>query len=128
MHLVYVTGDRDLLPQINDRISMRSMHDWCVFNVDSLLETDRAHDAMTESALTRALEFLSRPAQADSSRLAECRTKIENDLDAQLQDAEALISAGKRDEARQKLLAIDKRFGGLATPRSVGLFNRLGGS
>lgn len=128
MHLVYVTGDRDVLPQINDRISMRSMRDWCVFDVDSLLETDRAHDAMTESALTRALEFLSRPAQADSSRLSECRTKIENDLDAQLKDAEALVSSGKRDEARQKLLAIDARFGGLAAPRSVRLFNRLAGS
>ena len=128
MHLVYVTGDRDVLPQINDRISMRSMRDWCVFDVNSQLETDRAHDAMTERALTRALEFLSSPAQADNSRLAECRTKLENDLDAQLKDAETLLSAGEREEARQKLLDIDAHFGGLAAPRSVGLFNRLGGS
>jgi pimeloyl-ACP methyl ester carboxylesterase len=126
MHLVYVTGDRDVLPQINDRISMRSMRNWCVFNVDSRMETGMAHDTMTASALTRALEYLSSPAETDESKLADCRAGIERELDAEIQQTESLIAAGKRDEARQKLLAIDARFGGLAAPRSIELFRLLG--
>jgi pimeloyl-ACP methyl ester carboxylesterase len=127
MHLVYVTGDRDLVPKINDRTSMRSMHNWCVFNVDSHMEIGMTHDTMSASALTRAIEFLSSPVETDEDRLAECRAGIDNALDKELREAELLSAAGKRDEARQKLLGIDARFGGLAAPRSAALFDQLGG-
>jgi pimeloyl-ACP methyl ester carboxylesterase len=126
MHLVYVTGDRDILPKMNDRISMRSMRNWCVFDVDSYMETGMAHDTMTASALTRALEFLSSAAERDENKLADCRTDIENELNAGFQDAQSLVAAGKRDQARQKLLEIDARFGGLAAPRTLQVMKQLG--
>ena len=127
MHLVYVTGDRDVVPTINDRASMRSMRDWCVFNVDSYIEPFVAHDAMSATALSRALEFLSAPYRTDREKLAECRAGIDKDLNAQLDATQSLIAAGKREEAQQKLLEIDARFGGLAAPKSVALFDQLGG-
>jgi dienelactone hydrolase len=125
MHLVYVTGDRDVMPTIEDRASMRSMREWCMFNVDSYVEPFVAHDTMNASALTRALEFLSAPYQPDREKLTDCRAVLDNELNAQLETEQALIAAGKRDEARQKLLEIDSRFGGLAAPRSLDLASEL---
>jgi len=128
MHVVFVTGGRDTEPMMRERASMRSLSSWCVFNVDSYAETFVAHDVMNAAALSQAVKLVSAPVQTNAQELAGCRSKIESDLDAQLNDAETLLSAGKRDEARRKLLEIDAHFGGLAAPRSVELFNRLGGS
>lgn len=127
MHLVDVTGDRDVMPMINDRASMRSMRDWCVFNVDSYTERFVAHETMRATAFTRALQFLSAPRQPDRERFADCWAGIDKELNAQLAEIETLIDASKHDDARRKLLDIDARFGGLAAPHSVELFNRLGG-
>jgi pimeloyl-ACP methyl ester carboxylesterase len=126
MHLVYVTGGRDTQPTINDRASMRSLRNWCVSNIDSYVEPFMAHDAMSGTALTRALEFLSAPAPLNQEKLSKCRAAIQKEVDAQLEETDLLISAGKRDDARGKLLDLDERFGGLAAPRSVELFQRLG--
>ena len=127
MRLAYVTGDRDIEPTINDRASMRSMRNWCVFNVDSHVEPFVAHDAMSATALGRAIAFLSSPTHTDNESLADCRAGIDKDLNAGLNETESLIGAGKRDDAHEKLLDLDARFGGLAAPRSVELFNQLGG-
>jgi pimeloyl-ACP methyl ester carboxylesterase len=126
MHLVYVTGEEDTRVN-NDRASMRSMRNWCVSNIDSYVEPLVAHESMSGSALARALEFLSAALQMDREKLADCRIEIDKEMNVQLKEAESLIAAGKRDDARQKLLDIDARFGGLAAPRSVELFDQLRG-
>jgi len=125
---VYVTGGRDTRPLMDERASMHSLSDWCFFNVDSYAEPFIAHDVMNAATLSQALKLLSAPAQTNAQELAACRSKIESDLDSQLNQAEALVNAGKRDEARRTLLDIDAHFGGLAAPRIVELFNRLEGS
>jgi len=124
---VYVTGDRDTEPVMRDRASMRSLSNWCVFDVGSYAETFVAHDVMNAAALSQVLKLLSAPIQTKAQQLAACRAKIENDLDAKLEEAETLVAAGKRDDARQRLLDLDAQFGGLAAPRSVAMFDRLGG-
>lgn len=127
-HLVYVTGDNDTQPTVmSDHASMRSLNNWCVFNVDFYVEVSVAHDVMNPSALVRALGLLSAPAQPDREKLAACRNGNEAELTAQLAEAETLLAQNKRDDARQKLIDVNARFGGLASPRSVALFNRLGG-
>jgi pimeloyl-ACP methyl ester carboxylesterase len=125
---VYVTGGRDTGPLMSERASMHSLSDWCFFNVDSYAEPFIAHDVMNAATLSQALKLLSAPAQTNAQELAACRSKIESDLDSRLNQAEALVNGGKRDEARRTLLDIDAHFGGLAAPRIVDLFNRLGGS
>jgi hypothetical protein len=42
-------------------------------------------------------------------------------MTADLDQVEALIIAGKRDEATKRLQKADERWGGLAAPRSVAL-------
>ena len=128
-HLVYVTGDRDTQPTVmSDHASMHSLDNWCVFNVDFYAELSVAHQAMTPSALVRALGFLSMPVRSDPDKLAACRNGNEAELTTQLAEAESLLAQDKRDDARRKLIDIDAHFGGLAAPRSVVLFNRLGGT
>jgi len=126
-HLVYVTGDRDIKNASFDHASMRSLDSWCVFNVDSYAELSVAHDVMPPGVLTRALGLLSAPVQRDPEKLAACRNAHETELSGQLADVEALLARGARDDARRKLIDIDAQFGGLAAPRSVALFDRLGG-
>jgi dienelactone hydrolase len=125
MHLVYVTGDQDTERDMHNWASMHSLKDWCIFNVDSYAEPFVAHDVMNASALARALNLLATPGQENEQDLAGCRSRIERELDAQLGDVQSLARAGKRDEARQKLLDMDSHFGGLGAPQSVELFNRL---
>lgn len=125
-HLVYVTGDRDIKNASFDHASMRSLDSWCVFNVDSYAELSVAHDVMSPGILARALGLLSAPARPDPEKLAACRKAHETELTGQLAEAENLLAQGRRDEARQKLIDINARFGGLAAPQIVTVFDRLG--
>lgn len=126
-HLVYVTGDNDIKNTSFDHASMRSLDKWCVFNVDFYAELSVAHDVINPAALTRALGLLSEPARPEAEKLAACRKAHETELAAELADAESLLAQNRRDDARQKLIAIDAHFGGLAAPQSVALFSRLDG-
>ena len=127
-HLVYVTGDRDIKNMSFDHASMHSLDSWCVFNVDFYAELSVAHDVMDPGVLARALGLLSTPAHPDPARLAACRNGNEAELAGQFAEAESLLAQEKRDDARRKLIDIDARFGGLAAPRSLTLFDRLGGN
>src|SRR5262249_2493434 len=110
-----------------DHASMRSLNSWCVFSVDYYAELSVAHDVMNPGVLARAFGLVSAAARPDPERLAACRNTQETELTEQLGEAEGLLAQNRRDEARQKLIDIDAHFGGLAAPRSVALFNQLGG-
>ncbi len=54
-HLVFVTGARDTSRVDEDRLSVRSMQEWCVFNLDSFVEPFLDHTvAQPASARARA--------------------------------------------------------------------------
>ena len=125
MHVVFVAGDHDLQPAMRDRASMRSLMDWCISNVDSYTEPFLAHELMTAAALSRALSFLAAPSHTDPTNLSNCRSRIEENLDSQLKRTESMMKAGDHDEAHEKLLEIDAKFGGLAAPESVELLKSL---
>lgn len=124
--LVYVTGARDFAVLDKDVASQQSMREGCVFNVDDEVTPLVGHEAAGSGALARALDALAKPARPDPKRLAACRARMEKDLAAKLAQAEALIAGGKRDEARKRLIEIDRRFGGLAAPRSIELAAKAG--
>lgn len=119
--LVYATGGRDTAALAADADSMTSMHRWCVFDTKAQVTPLVGHEAAGAPALSRALETLLAPARPDPKRLAACRAGIERELAAKLRDVESLIARGKRGEARRRLGGIDRRFGGLAAPRSLDL-------
>jgi pimeloyl-ACP methyl ester carboxylesterase len=123
--IVYVTGERDAAHAAEDMISLRSLHRWCVFNTDSQTEFRAEHAVAGAAALSGAVRYLLGDAQTEPHRLSACRSGVDAELAAGLQDVEALIGDARRAEAQKRLIAIDERFGGLAAPRSIDLATRL---
>jgi Esterase PHB depolymerase len=124
-HLIYLTGAEDTSHAGEDMLSVRSLHQWCVFNVDSSLQPRVGHEVVDGGALARALASFSNPPPPDTVRLTACRSALERELAARLEEVEALLASGQTADARRRLEKIDRHFGGLAAPRSTDLARRL---
>lgn len=120
-HLVYVTGEGDALQLNSDLASMRSMKNWCVFDVQGHVERSGSHEVADSTALAWALGTLLHAAQPDPKRLAACRLAIEKELNTKMQEVESLVAADHLEEAQKLLIKIDGHYGGLAAPRTVDL-------
>jgi hypothetical protein len=123
--LVYVSGDEDTLNLQTDKGSMRSMRDWCVTDTDDEVAAHTSHDTPDGITLARVFAALYAPVLPDPSELASCRARVDAELASKLQQVDALIASGNRDDARKLLLEIDTRFGGLAAPGSIELDAQL---
>jgi predicted esterase len=123
--LVYVTGSRDQARLAMDSDSLSSMRHWCVAGAVADQIPDAGHQVADPAALTRALLVLQTPVKADAARLAACRAGLDREMDRAFDDALALAAAGRAQEAREALIRLDARFGGLAAPRSLALAERL---
>jgi dienelactone hydrolase len=119
--LIYVTGENDSLHLGMAIDSMRSMQEWCVFNVEAQVTPRGWHEVASSKALSLALHALLNPEPPEPNKLVACRSAIERELTAKVQHVESLIQSGNRDDAQKSLIEIDRRFGGLAAPRSVDL-------
>jgi hypothetical protein len=84
------------------------------------------HEVAGPAVLDRALDMLGKHAKSNLARLSNCRLRINQELEKALVRANALLAAGNADGARRSLDQIDKRYGGLAAPRSVYLAARIG--
>jgi hypothetical protein len=122
--LIYITGERDTTRVEDDMLSLRSMRQWCVFNVESIVEPFLDHAVAQPTALARALGSLAGDSHPDPDRLARCRSTIDTELDSKFQKVDSLISSGKRAAADKLLDKIDQRYGGLAAPRSLELIEK----
>lgn len=123
--LVYVTGEKDTANLAADGGSRESMRQWCVYDITSQVIPLVGHIEPDASAFGRALDALIAPARPDAAKLAACRAHIEKDLGARLGRVEAQIAAGRPADARRLLEATDRRYGGLAAPRSLELAERI---
>ena len=109
----------------DDLMSMQSLRQWCVFNVDSYVQPRLGHEVAPAAALSRALRSLLDAVPPDPAKLTACRSTIDTELAAKLQQVESLVANGRRAEAEKLLKKVDGRFGGLAAPRSVDLAPKL---
>jgi Esterase PHB depolymerase len=125
--LVYVSGQRDVVAVGRDGGSAQSMRNWCVFDLEAEVTPWVSHAAADPAALDHALDALTHPRPPDPGKLAACRAGLETKVTAELDQAQALIARGHRPEAQKLLEKIDRRFGGLAAPRSVELSGEAGG-
>jgi len=123
--LVYITGERDPDHLADDAMSIRSLHQWCVANVDEEVQPHVQHEVALPGALSQALGSLAARGDADPEKLARCRSALATDLDARLREVEDLTAKDATHVATERLRQIDERFGGLAAPRSVELAGRL---
>jgi pimeloyl-ACP methyl ester carboxylesterase len=124
--LVYVTGADDLDTLALDATSTRSMHRWCADNLDAKVTPGAGHDLVGGEAFSQALRSLDVPAAGDAAKLAACRSGMDDDMARQLKEVEALIAAGKRSDARSRLVKIDAGYGAYAAPRSLELAKTCG--
>jgi hypothetical protein len=122
--LIYVTGSRDEEHLVMDAHSRESARELCITDMQTDEMYGRGHELLDAAALGRALAELSAPRKVDS-RLAVCRDRRTREIEARANEIDALIGAGDKHEAQDKLRALDERYGGLAAPRSVELENRL---
>ena len=123
--LAYVTGADDTTVLQADRASRHAMNEWCVFNVQSREMRGTGHHSADPESVAWALDVLDRHAPPDAGELAQCRGRIDAELQGKLRDVDALITAGNRDQARARLDEIDKHYGGLAAPKSLDLETAL---
>ena len=123
--LVYLTGQHDAFHLDLDTRSRQSLRKWCVFHADIVPVPGAGHELADPAPLQRALDALDKPTPPATDKLAACRTRIDKQLTAQLQQVERLLTDGKFDDARKHLEKVDAHYGGLAAPRSVELAARI---
>jgi pimeloyl-ACP methyl ester carboxylesterase len=124
--LVYVTGGQDMPNLEAASASLSAMARSCMFNIDADITPHAGHEIMDGSALAEALGQLDRRAPSDPARLAACRAGLDAKVAAALDQTRAQLAAGHADAARGALLALDRRYGGLAAPASVDLWRASG--
>lgn len=123
--LIYVTGTRDEFHMTQQSGSVGSMRRFCMENVSTQPVAGLGHALAPPSMVAAALGALSSPAPAPSSRAEHCWTRLTAEVDKELSEAEATMSRGDVKAARRLLDRIDKRFSGLAAPRSAVLAQKL---
>jgi hypothetical protein len=116
-----LTGEHDDEHIASDAHSRESMQEWCVFNSVTQIEPRRWHELAAASTFKSSLDVLVKPLHSDPDRLAECRTHVEEGLNARLKEVEDALARGDRKSADRLLGKLDERYGGLAAPRSLEL-------
>lgn len=124
--LVYDTGELDAINLGTDAGSAQSMHDWCVFDVETNEIPDGGHEWMSPAAFGRALNRLLGRDPPVAARLAACRSHVQAELQQKLDQAQSLVATGRHADARKLLLELDSRYGGLAAPRILELARSCG--
>ena len=124
-HIVYATGERDIVHQSADAASRRAMRAWCQFNVDTI-SPDIEHVLIGATALATAFQTLFANQPPDAAKLASCRAAIDGEMNDRLRKAEQLATSGETSAARDGLKDIDKHYGGLAAPRLIDLSSKIG--
>ena len=126
--LIYVTGTRDAFHMTQQSGSVGSMSRFCVVNVSTQPVAGLGHALAPPSVVAAALGVLSSPVPPPSPRAEQCWTRLTAEVDGALSEAEAKMDRGDPKAARRRLDRIDKRFSGLAAPRSVALAQKLKGA
>ena len=123
--LVYLTGGRDSFHLEEDAHSRSSMADYCVFDIDTESAPNLGHELADAASLDSALTALE---QHQGGDVPACRQRLEHEMTAALDQAAALLAAGKTSDAKKLLGETDARFGGLAAPRIIELAERALGA
>jgi hypothetical protein len=123
--ILYYTGDSDSNNVGADMSSRQSMNEWCVFGTAAETMFRMGHEPPSRAYLDQALTKLQATREPNADRLASCRKKIAAQLAAKLQHVRLQLDLGKPQDALKELREIDLRYGGLAAPESLELFQRI---
>jgi hypothetical protein len=123
--ILYYTGDSDSNNVGADMSSRQSMNEWCVFGTAAETMFRMGHEPPSRAYLDKALTTLQATQEPNADRLASCRNKVAAQLAAKLQHVRVQLNQGKLQDALKELHEIDLRYGGLAAPESLELFERI---
>jgi pimeloyl-ACP methyl ester carboxylesterase len=124
--VVFITGEKDNAQLGDDVLGRLSMRNWCAFDYTTVTVPSLAHDILPAAAFKQGLDALEARDTPPKDKIASCRGRYEQELDAKLREAETLRADGRVDAAARMLEEIDVRFGGLAAPPSVDLARQIG--
>jgi hypothetical protein len=127
VRLIYLTGKNDSFHLDQDMRSRRSMQEWCVADVVTQTVPWIGHEVAEAAALDRALSTLSTRVAPDAEKLASCRARISAEVGAKMREVEGLVADGKTEQARTALRLLDAHYGGLASPHSLEIADKIGG-
>lgn len=122
--IVFSTGAEDGYNTKDARRVVSSFRRHCLDRLAVEVRRAEGHVIMNGRSLAEAIDFLDRTREPPSPAALQCRDQLYAKIDAELLQAEALVQQRNRG-ARAALDAIDRRYGGLAAPRSLEL-RRLG--
>jgi hypothetical protein len=123
--LVYLTGNSDAVHLDQDAHSRQSMHDWCVFDLDTENMPRTGHETADAPGFDSALSALTKPGQDNAEKISTCRARVDKELAMRVQEVEDLLDHGRIEAARSALIRLDARYGGMATPRTVELAEKI---
>lgn len=122
--LIYLTGQQDDFHLGMDNDSRHSLPEWCITDVETVDMPWLGHELAEPPALDHALAALEQQHPPAPDKLQACRARLQQALDAQLDQARQWMQGGKVDKALRLLRRIDMHYGGLAAPRSIELATR----
>ena len=89
--IAFIIGERDDINVSEGDRSAQSMIDHCVYNLDTIVMPSAIHEVATPQSLSKALDFLARPAAAYPARLATCREDLDRMVTKKLDAIDAAI-------------------------------------
>ncbi|KFL35532.1 hypothetical protein N788_08640 [Arenimonas donghaensis DSM 18148 = HO3-R19] len=121
---VLVSGSQDMPNRRNDDLSRERFDALCFDGASGFVPSRLDHWVPDARGLAKALDRLESPVQAPATAEA-CRATLDAAVTAALDAAEASLAAGDAIAARDALVQLDDRYGGLASPRSLELARRI---
>lgn len=122
--IVSSTGAEDDYNTMDARRVVASLRRHCIDRVLIEVRRGEGHVIMDGRSLDKAIEFLDRPREPPPPSTRQCRVDLYSKIDAELLQAEAMLRQREKGAAAA-IRAIDRRYGGLAAPRSLELRARL---
>ena len=121
---VLVSGSQDMPNRRNDAQSRERFEALCFDGTSSFVPSRLDHWVPDARGLAKALDRLESPVQAPANA-DDCRRALDDDVTAALDAVEASLAGGDVIAARDALVQLDDRYGGLASPRSLALARRI---
>ena len=118
--LVFATGSEDALNGGIDRRNRKVLESLCFRGYTRASQLRLGHQPPRGGGLAVVLKELQKPVPEDPA-FAQCIAGLDEDIARRLADVEALMAAGRMQEAGLRLGEMEDRYGGLAGDRAVPL-------
>jgi predicted esterase len=118
--IIFSSGSEDVSNVEDAKRVASGLRRHCFDRLSIEVRRGEGHQVMSGRSLDRAIDFLDRPREAPSPGNRQCRAQLYSRIDAELARAGGMAQQRSRG-ALDALRSIDRRYGGLAAPRSLEL-------